>query len=95
MPFAGDDLSGEIDAVDVPEMNLDVRRVPELHADRHGDVRRVEAGGRHLVEQRLKQVMVAVIDEENAKALVVGEGLRGLQTCEARADDDRDLRLGT
>ena len=72
-------------------MNLDVRRSSELHADRHGDVGRVEAGRRDLIEQRLKQVMVAVIDEDDAKALVIGEGLRCVQPGEARADDDRDL----
>ena len=89
--FAGHDLLLEIDAVNVAEMNLDIRRAPELHADRHGDVGRVEARGRDLVEQRLEQVMVAVIDEDDAKALVIGEGLRCFQTREARADDDRDL----
>ena len=72
-------------------MDLDVRRAPELHADRHGDVGRVEAGGRDLVEQRLEQMMVAVIDEDDAKALAIGEGLRCVQTGKARADDDREL----
>ena len=89
--IAEDDLPGEVDAFDLPEMNLDVRRAPELNADRHSDVGRVEAGGRHLIEQRLEQVMVAMIDEDDSKALVVGEGLRGIQSCEARADNDSDL----
>ncbi len=72
-------------------MNLDVRRAPELDADRHGDVGRVEAGGRDLIEQRLEQVMVAVVDEDDAKALAIRENLRRLQTREACADDDRNL----
>ena len=91
VPIAEDDLPREIDPFDAPETNLDVRRAPELHADRHGDVGGVEAGGCDLIEQRLEQVMVAVIDEDDAKALAVGERLRGVQTREAGADDDRDL----
>ena len=39
-------------------------------------------------------MMIAVIDEDDAKALVVGEGLRRIQAREARADDDRDPGLG-
>jgi hypothetical protein len=84
----------EIDTVHMAEMNLDVRRVPELHADGHGDVGRIQAGGRDLIQQRLKEVMVATIDEDDPKALVVGEGLRRIQAREARADDDRDPGLG-
>jgi hypothetical protein len=76
------------------EMDFDVRRVPELHADGHGDVGRIQAGGRDLIQQRLKEVMVATIDEDDPKALVVGEGFRRIQAREARADDDRDPGLG-
>ena len=88
--FAGHDLLVEIDGINVPEVNLDIRRPPELHTNRHGDIGRVEARCCDLVEEWLEKMMVAVIDEDDAKTLVISEGLRCFQTREARADDDRD-----
>jgi len=38
--------------------------------------------------------LVATIDQDDSKALAVGEAFRGVQTREARADDDRDPGLG-
>ena len=52
--FAEDGLLLEIDAIDMTETDFDIRRVSELHADGHRDVRRIEPGCGHLIEQRLE-----------------------------------------
>jgi hypothetical protein len=40
-------------------------------------------------------MVVALIDEDDAKALAIGERLRGIQAREARSDDDRSVRNHT
>ncbi len=52
--FAEDRLLVEIDAFNMTEVDFDVRRVSELHADGHRDVGRIEPGRCHLIEQRLE-----------------------------------------
>jgi len=71
-----------------PEPNLDVRRVPELHANGNGDFGRIESSRCHLVEQRLEEVMIAMIDEDYLDAVLVGQRLRGVQPREAGAHDN-------
>jgi hypothetical protein len=88
MAGAEDGLLLEVDAVDVAEVDLDVRGVSELHADGHRDVRRIESSRCHLVKQRLEQMMVAAVDQDDADAILVGERLRRVQPREAGADDN-------
>ena len=85
-----DGLSLQIDRFDAPEPHFDVAGVPELHADGHGDVGGIQAGGRNLVEQRLEEMMIAVIDEDDLEVLAIGELPGRVQAPEARPDDDRE-----
>ena len=78
-------------AVDLTEANLDVRGVPELYADGHRDVGWIESSRCHLIEQRLEEMMVAMIDQDDLKAVFVRERFRGVQSREAGADDHYDL----
>ena len=59
---------------------------------RVGDVGGVEAGGGHLVEQRLERVEVVAVDDGDVD-VGVGELLRGSETTEPGADDDDPLAL--
>src|SRR5207253_2533312 len=65
-----DALAAEIDAGDAPEAHLGVGGARELGADRDRDVRRVQARRRDLVEQRLEEMMIALIDDRDADAEV-------------------------
>ena len=61
-------------------------------ADGLGDLRRRQAGRRHLVEQRLEEMVVAPVDHGDV-GIGAGEAMRGAQAAEAGADDD-DVRAG-
>ena len=50
------------------------------------------SGCRHLVEQRLEQVVIAPVDDDDVGRRA-GQAMRGTQSAEARADDD-DARPG-
>ena len=67
---------------------------PVVHqiADRPGDLGCGQGSGRDLVEQRLKQVMVAAVDQGdlNRRAL---EPIGRLQPAEAGADDHHAMRI--
>lgn len=52
-----------------------------------GDVGRREHGGSHLVEQRLKQVVVDPVDESYRHGLS-GQGFGGIQPAETSPDND-------
>jgi hypothetical protein len=56
-------LAAEVDADGAAEQDLDVALAAEDRADRVRDLGGAEAGHRHLVEQRLKQVVVAAVDD--------------------------------
>jgi hypothetical protein len=75
-------------------VNLDIRRVSELCADRNRNVRRVEPGSRNLVQERLKQMMVPLIDQENVDTGRIRQPLRRVQTTEAAAHDHDSLVAG-
>src|SRR5712672_1129441 len=65
--------------------------------DRPGDLRGREHRRADLVEQRLEQVMVALVDDGDAQprpGCGAGEPLTERQTAEACADDDDVMRLG-
>jgi hypothetical protein len=76
-----------VDADDVGEQDSGVALVAEDRPDRIRDVSGRERGGRDLVEQRLKEVMVAPVDHGHADGRV-GEPSRRRQPPEPGADDD-------
>jgi hypothetical protein len=91
---ARDPALREIDVLDGPEVDLDVRGALELRPDRHCDVGGVEPRGRDLVQQRLEQVVIAAIDDGHVDVAVPGERLRGFQPRESAADDHDVGRTG-
>ena len=56
-------------------------------ADRRGDVARVQDRRRHLVEERLEQVVVAAIDERDVDGRLT-EPQGGLEAAEPAAEND-------
>ena len=70
-PLAAVDADAAAGDVDRLHLGLQDRQVAALHlplqhvADRRADRRRAEAGGRHLVEQGLEQVVVGAVDEDD------------------------------
>jgi hypothetical protein len=54
------DLSGLVE--DYPHVSL----ASQNPSDRPGDVARIQSGGRDLVEERLKQVMILAVDQRNS-----------------------------
>ena len=68
----------------------DVALIAQDVAQRRGDRRRGEAGGGHLVEQRLEQVMVAAIDQRDLDRRPL-ELAHGPEAGESAADDDDSL----
>jgi hypothetical protein len=55
--------------------------------DRPGNLRRRQRSRGHLVEQRLEQVMIALIDERDANRRT-GQAVYDLKAAEAGAHDD-------
>ena len=83
--------------IDGPALDIYPARLAEQHRgialaaqdvpQRRGNGRRGETGGRHLIKQRLKSVMIAAVDEQD----VHGSGTKGAhggQAAEAAADND-------
>ena len=77
----------DVDAGDGGKQHRHVALPAEDAADRRGDVRGRQTGGRHLVEQRLEQMVVVAIDDGHLEA-GVGQPLGRRQAREAGADDD-------
>jgi hypothetical protein len=85
-----------------PALLVDARHLAQDHAlvagaaqdgaDRRGDLRRRQAGGRDLIEQRLEEVVVAPVDDGDV-GCGAGQGVRAAQPAKARADD-HDVRPG-
>ncbi len=65
----------------------DVRVAPERCTDRRGALAGGETAARHLVEQRLEQMVVGAIHERHVH-VCVAQLVRGCQPAEATADDD-------
>jgi hypothetical protein len=61
-------------------------------ADRRGNVRRRQSGGRHLIEQGLEQMVIMLVDNGDVDRRF-GERLGRRQSAKSRPDDD-DLRRG-
>src|SRR5207247_10336074 len=81
----------QIAALYASEVNVDVRHVPELGADRNRDVRGVETRRRDLVQERLKQMMVPLVDKDDVDARRIRQLLRSVQASEAATDDHHNL----
>ena len=74
-----------VDRGHAAEQHAYVRLVTEHATDRRRDIRGRQPGGCHLVEQRLKQVMIALIDQRH-RNLVSHKLLRGRQSGETGTD---------
>ena len=64
-------------------MRCAAQNMPQRGGNRGGG----EAGGRHLVEQRLKRVMIAAIDQQDVHG-GGAQSVRGGEAAEAAANDD-------
>ena len=64
-----------------------LRLTPQNPPNRRGDVARRQRCHRHLIEQRLEDVMVAAIDDGQLDASVA-QGAGGIEAAESTADDD-------
>ena len=92
-PF-GDHLAPRrVDAGHLAEHHIDVLRARQNAADRRGDIGRRKAGGRHLVEQRLEQVIIVPVDHRDVEG-AAGERFRGGQPAKPGTDDDDTLVHG-
>ena len=85
---AGGDGAGlDVDVVDVAEDRAHVLVAGEDVAGGRGDVALGEDARRHLVEQRLEEVVAGARDEGDLDVLAA-QGLRGEEAAEAGTDDD-------
>ena len=80
-------FAGSIDRAHLGEEDLDVSLPPQDPADGRRDVAGRERGHRHLIEQRLEDVMIPAVEngEPNARA---PQGAGGIKPAKAAADDD-------
>ena len=78
---------GKIDPADLVQQDLDVCVMAEDPADRIGDVGRGQPSQRHLIEQRLEEVIVQAIDHRH-RDVGPPEGPRGGEAPEPRTNDD-------
>src|SRR5262245_61253374 len=77
----------EIDSFDATEMNFNVVDIAKLTAYRHGDVSGIQASRRNLIEEWLKEVVVALIDHHHMDAGVSGQSPRCVETGKNLSDD--------
>src|SRR5438094_2533187 len=71
---------------DFAENNLDIFCAVKNSSDRLRDLARTEHGGRHLIKQRLKNMMIFAVDQSYIDRLVSERKCRP-KTAEAAADD--------
>ena len=87
-PIEVDDLlRRRIDVLDVGEQHAQARLLAQDPADRRGDVARRQPGRRHLIQQRLKDVMVVAIDDRHLAGDVAEAPRRGEPGKPAANDD--------
>ena len=86
-----DGLVRQVDATHFSQQHADIGLVTQDLAQRRRDVRRRQAGRCHLVQQRLKQVVVDAVDERDVQRRL-GQGARGPEAGETAANDHQ---LGT
>jgi len=80
-----------IDGHDVTHQRAHVVPLVDEVADRPGDLGRRQRRGRHLVEQRLEQMVIALVDQRDVAARAF-ERLDGREAAKAPADN-HDLRF--
>ena len=88
---------GDVDARHLGEQHGDVALAVQRRADRIRDVRRRQPRHRHLVQQRLEQVVVQAIDHRHLDGAAVvrrTERLGRRQPAEPGADDDHAFAVG-
>lgn len=78
---------GDVQVRDLAENDFGIPLTAEGGAERGGDVAWREAAGGDLIEERLKEVEVALIDDGHAGA-GAAEGLGRVEPREAAADND-------
>ena len=76
-----------IDADGRGQKRRDVRAAAQQMPDRPCDFRRGKRGGRHLIEQRLEQMMVALVDDSDADRRPC-QTVDGFQTAETGSHHD-------
>ncbi len=86
-PVGLDDPVLQVDVADVSQLDGDVLVAMQHLTEGCGDLALGEDPGGHLVEQRLEQVMVATVDEDDVD-FGVPEYPRRRQAAEAPTDDD-------
>ena len=86
------DATVEIEPVDLEELDGDARDAAQHVSQRRRDVARREHAGRHLVEQRLEEMVVASVDQRHVDALDMSEEACSGQAAEAASDDDHVVR---
>src|SRR5579872_1077290 len=82
-----------VDGLDGGEQSGDLRAAAKEMPDRPGDFRGRKRSGRRLIEQRLKQVMVATIDDRDANRRS-SETVNRLEPAESGADHDHMISFG-
>ena len=99
-PAVGENLAPlRVDGRHVAENDVDVGLARENAADRRGDVGGRKPRGRDLIEQRLEQMIVVLVDDGDVEWLS-GQCFRSGEAAEAGSDDDDagvghgDLRVG-
>ena len=83
---------GRVESRDPVHHDSHVAAASKQQADRHGDVGRRHGGGGDLVEQRLEQMMVLLIDEGDLHGRIL-QSARGRKPPETGADDDNFREL--
>ena len=83
----GSPAAGLIDRAHLGEQDLDVLLAPQDPADGRRDVAGRKRRHRHLVEQRLEDVMIPAVENRDADPRAA-EGAGGIQPAKAAADDD-------
>ena len=87
-PAVGEHLAPlGVDSRDLAKDHVDVLLARQNAADRRGDVGGRKPRGRDLIEQRLEQVIVVLVDDGDVEWLS-GQHFRGGEPAEAGSDDD-------
>jgi hypothetical protein len=78
---------GGVHSSDLGHRYRHVALAPEQMADRRGDVARRQCGRRHLIQQRLEEVMIRPVNNRDADGRVP-QGARSGQAPKTAAHDD-------
>jgi phosphinothricin acetyltransferase len=78
----------EVDRLDLSQQHTNIRISRQHASNRRGNFGGTEAGHRHLIEKRLKQVMVPLIDQRDVDVVNSSESLRGIDACKSASDYD-------